>query len=79
MHHFDLYRLSGLPALQRLDLPSSFAKAVNLIEWPDRLESATPESRLDLRIDVLNSVRFRLIVASSCTRARKGDFIGPSV
>jgi tRNA threonylcarbamoyl adenosine modification protein YjeE len=39
IHHFDLYRLdaSAPGATARLDLPTSFTRAVSLIEWPERL------------------------------------------
>ena len=41
IHHFDLYRLQGgAPDLARLDLPASFAQAVCLVEWPERLAAA---------------------------------------
>ena len=38
IHHFDLYRLTQQYDLHRLDLPTSFAQAVSLVEWPERLQ-----------------------------------------
>ena len=45
VHHFDLYRLDGPQG--RLDMAASFAKAVSLIEWPERMPpSSLPEVNL---------------------------------
>jgi hypothetical protein len=62
IHHFDLYRLDQQQrqqqqqsSLARLDLPSSFAIAVSLIEWPERLtQHDTPQHRLEVRIEALS-------------------------
>jgi hypothetical protein len=63
IHHFDLYRLEQpqqqqqqqQQSLARLDLPSSFATAVSLIEWPERLtQHDTPQHRLEVRIEALS-------------------------
>ncbi|GBG79301.1 hypothetical protein CBR_g29451 [Chara braunii] len=53
VHHFDLYRLSSASNFDRLGLKLSFANAVTLIEWPERMGSRIPEERLDLRIGLL--------------------------
>eukprot|EP00899_Mesostigma_viride_P014993 jgi/Mesvir1/23495/Mv22337-RA.1 len=65
VHHFDLYRLEGggkTYDLGRLDLDHSFASAVSLIEWADRLTGSNrqsltgatslPEDRLDVYISM---------------------------
>ena len=52
LFHIDLYRLAS--AEEALDgglLDDRQAEGVVLIEWPDRLGSALPPSRLDVRID----------------------------
>lgn len=42
----------------RLDLGASFAAAVSLVEWPERLSAAQlPKQRLELWIDILGEVR----------------------
>lgn len=55
IHHFDLYRLpaaSSQHELARLDLPSSFARAVSLVEWAERLGAQVPPERLSIHIAV---------------------------
>lgn len=49
--HFDLYRLSDPEEVHELDIEDAFSEAVSLIEWPDRLEYLTPETRLDIYIE----------------------------
>lgn len=52
LFHIDLYRLAS--ATEVLDgglLDDRQSDGVVLIEWPDRLGSALPDDRLDVRID----------------------------
>ena len=49
--HVDLYRLSGPEETLELGLEEALAKAVTLIEWPERLGAWLPETRLDLTFD----------------------------
>lgn len=57
IHHFDLYRLTAPHDLLRLDLPSSMARAVSLIEWAERLEGqGLPEDHLAIHLHVLHEV-----------------------
>jgi tRNA A37 threonylcarbamoyladenosine biosynthesis protein TsaE len=52
LFHIDLYRLAS--ATEALDgglLDDRQGDGVVLIEWPDRLGSALPPDRLDVRID----------------------------
>jgi len=52
LFHIDLYRLSS--AREVIDgglLDDRQATGVVLIEWPDRLDDALPEDRLDVRIN----------------------------
>jgi tRNA threonylcarbamoyladenosine biosynthesis protein TsaE len=52
LFHIDLYRLAT--ATEALDgglLDDRQATGVALIEWPDRLGTALPDERLDIRID----------------------------
>ena len=47
--HCDLYRLTSPEEVLELGLEEAFDEAVCLIEWPDRLQSAVPETALTLR------------------------------
>lgn len=52
LFHIDLYRLSGAEdALAGGLLDERQAAGVTLLEWPDRLGSALPPERLDVRLD----------------------------
>ncbi|CAM9109504.1 unnamed protein product [Choristocarpus tenellus] len=46
IHHMDLYRLSGASDLHILDIPEVLQSSICLIEWPCRLGSLLPETRL---------------------------------
>jgi tRNA threonylcarbamoyladenosine biosynthesis protein TsaE len=50
--HMDLYRLSGEDDVEAAGLLEYFEQqGVCVVEWPDRLGSLTPDSRLDIRIE----------------------------
>jgi tRNA threonylcarbamoyladenosine biosynthesis protein TsaE len=52
LFHLDLYRLADASdALAGGLIDDRQAAGVTLVEWPDRLGSALPERRLDVRID----------------------------
>ncbi|KAL4445370.1 hypothetical protein ABPG77_011195 [Micractinium sp. CCAP 211/92] len=60
IHHFDLYRLTAGYDLARLDLPASFARAVCLVEWAERLQDLgggahLPADHLAVRIAVVEA------------------------
>lgn len=46
--HSDLYRLTHPDEALELGLEDAFETAICLIEWPDRLGNAVPQSALDL-------------------------------
>ncbi len=49
--HVDLYRLGGPEETLELGLEEGLAKAVTLIEWPERLGGWLPKTRLDVAFD----------------------------
>ncbi len=49
--HADLYRLTHPDEVWELGLDDAFAKAVCLIEWPDRLGRHLPPGALHLRLE----------------------------
>lgn len=49
--HFDLYRLRAPEDAWELGIEDAFAEAIALIEWPDRLGSLLPASRLDIEFN----------------------------
>jgi tRNA threonylcarbamoyladenosine biosynthesis protein TsaE len=53
LFHLDLYRLEGpRPAIDSGLLDEREAEGVTLIEWPDRLGRALPDTRLDVNLEV---------------------------
>ena len=48
LYHVDLYRIEAQSEIFELGLEDAFADGVSLVEWPDRLGSLLPESRLHL-------------------------------
>lgn len=48
--HADLYRLSHPDEVWELGLDEAFARAICLVEWPDRLGSHVPPGALHLRL-----------------------------
>ena len=49
--HFDLFRLEHPDDALELGIEDAFAMAISLIEWPERLGSLLPATRLDIQID----------------------------
>jgi len=53
LFHLDLYRLEGpRAAIDSGLLDERQASGVTVIEWPDRLGAALPETRLDVELEV---------------------------
>ena len=48
--HVDLHRLKRVEDAWELGLEEAFATAACLIEWPERLEGALPQDRLDVEL-----------------------------
>jgi tRNA threonylcarbamoyladenosine biosynthesis protein TsaE len=48
--HFDLYRLKRADEAYELGLEEALDEGVALIEWPERLGNAVPNSRLDIEL-----------------------------
>ena len=48
--HFDLYRLARPEDVFELGFEEALGQAISLIEWPERLGSALPDQRLEIRL-----------------------------
>lgn len=55
--HADLYRLTHPDEVWELGLDDAFAKAITLVEWPDRLGAHLPEGALRLRLEPMGEGR----------------------
>ncbi len=60
IYHFDLYRLQNAEDLIELNIEEALQSGLCLIEWPDRLGTFMPGSKIDLHIkkesDTLRSI-----------------------
>ncbi len=72
LFHLDLYRLaSASDVLGGGLLDERQADGVTLIEWPDRLGSALPVERLDVRIDGAGEGERRIFLVAHGRRASR--------
>jgi tRNA threonylcarbamoyladenosine biosynthesis protein TsaE len=72
LFHIDLYRLAGVEdAFSSGLIDERQADGVTLIEWPDRLGSALPADRLDVRIDGTGDAPRQLELAGTGDVARR--------
>lgn len=59
--HFDLYRLESPQDAFELDIEEAFAAGVSLIEWPEKLGSHMPRTRLEIQISFADTPSARHI------------------
>ncbi len=66
IYHFDAYRLAGPAEFLELGVHEYFdSGGVCLIEWADRVESALPAERLNIRISITGESSRRFDVVSN--------------
>jgi tRNA threonylcarbamoyladenosine biosynthesis protein TsaE len=68
--HADLYRLSHSDEVWELGLDDAFAKAICLVEWPDRLGGHQPADALHLRLEAWGDGR-RAVISGGRPGLRK--------
>jgi len=73
--HSDLYRLSNLSEIDELGLTDAFETALCLVEWPDRLGRATPQSALSMSFQINENPDLRDIIISAADP--KWDWLKP--
>ena len=63
VHHFDLFRIEESQELEFLDFRTLFySRGFCLVEWPERAEDRLPESRIEVRIEVVSDEARSLVV-----------------
>ncbi len=50
--HFDLYRIEDENETEAIGIEEAFSEGISLFEWPDRLGTYAPKSRLEIRISI---------------------------
>ena len=73
--HADLYRLSHPDEVIELGLDDAFGRAICLVEWPERLGRATPDSALRLTFSQDGEGR-RIVLTGSAEWAERLSQIG---
>lgn len=73
--HADLYRLSHPDEVIELGLDDAFGRAICLVEWPERLGRATPDSALRLTFSQDGEGR-RVVLTGSAEWAERLSQIG---
>lgn len=68
--HFDLYRLRSPDEAWELGIEDAFADAISLIEWPERLGSLLPESRLEIALEFAGQPKARRAILAGGDRWR---------
>lgn len=62
--HSDLYRLNDVSEIEELGLAEAFQDSAVLVEWPERLEGAVPEDRLEVHLSMAGEGREAKLIAS---------------
>ena len=72
IYHFDLFRVENAAEARELGMDDAFAEGISLIEWPERLNGALPEDRIEITFAQGSAPDSRLasIVALGSWRAR---------
>lgn len=61
--HYDLYRLKSPIEMFELGVEEAFCSAVNLVEWPEKMESFAPRDMWLVEIEVKDDMRVIKITA----------------
>ncbi|MDX2159533.1 MAG: tRNA (adenosine(37)-N6)-threonylcarbamoyltransferase complex ATPase subunit type 1 TsaE [Hyphomicrobiaceae bacterium] len=59
--HFDFYRLAGAQDLVEVGYDEAIATGLAIIEWPERAAEVLPENRLEVRLDLGDSLDHRRV------------------
>ncbi len=62
IYHFDLYRLKDALELEEIGFSEALGNGISLIEWPQIAEEFLPKKRVDIRIEILDEDRRKIII-----------------
>lgn len=71
IYHYDMYRLKHYEEAYELGIDEAFYNAVNLIEWPEKIETILPKNIWKINITTNGSVRLFEITTSSEEKASR--------
>ena len=55
--HYDMYRLKTPDEAYELGIEESFFNGVNLVEWPEKIQTLLPRNIWKIKIDIKDDVR----------------------
>ena len=69
--HYDMYRLKSPDEAYELGIEESFFNGVNLVEWPEKIQSLLPKNIWKITIDIKDNIRiFNIEVSDNEKQAR---------
>ena len=69
--HYDMYRLKSPDEAYELGIEESFFNGVNLVEWPEKIQSLLPRNIWKITIDIKGNIRiFNIEVSDNEKQAR---------
>ena len=69
--HYDMYRLKSPDEAYELGIEESFFNGVNLVEWPEKIQSLLPRNIWKITIDIKDNIRiFNVEVGDDDKQAR---------
>lgn len=69
--HYDMYRLKSPDEAYELGIEESFFNGVNLVEWPEKIQSLLPRYIWKITIDIKDNIRiFNVEVGDDDKQAR---------
>lgn len=69
--HYDMYRLKSPDEAYELGIEESFFNGVNLVEWPEKIQSLLPRNIWKITIDIKDNIRiFNVEVSDNEKQAR---------
>lgn len=65
IYHYDMYRLKHFEEAYELGIDEAFYNAVNLIEWPEKIEELLPKNTWKINIKINETSRLFEITANT--------------
>ena len=76
IYHYDFYRLKSPMDIFELGVEEAFYTAVNLVEWPEKMENFAPRDMWNVKIEIEGDVRKITISAPTDDKNARLENIG---